>query len=662
MALLLFIFILRLMYLFHRRSQKRLSELDELKELREEYEEQLAIAKMKRREGERRNLEQRAKISLASSIIPLVDRMLHDVQRIEQHPDRSGEMLQYVKELTEQINEQNNVLTHWIQLRQGELSLHIETFALQDLFDIIAKGRRSFMLKGIELDVHPTEARVKADRVLTLFMLNTLADNARKFTDKGGRVTVSASESSEYVEIAVADTGHGMDADELAHVFDHKVAGGHGFGLQNCRGIIEKYRKTSQIFSVCKLDAESRKGQGSRFFFRLPKGVTARIVAFLLLMGGGSLPGCSQVSDSLLQRASSYADSAYYSNINGTYDRTLFFADSCCHYLNCYYLQHYPESADTLLPFGSSLTNIPEIQWLHNDVKVNFSILLSLRNESAVAALALHEWQLYHYNNRIYTLLFKELSADRTLDEYCRKMQKLQTDRTVAIVLLVLIALALVVAIVVQMMQALERKATRQQKQQTDLELLKDEIRRTEMELARLHVSNQVLENCLSALKHETMYYPSRIRQLVDAGNNEALPEVVEYYRELYGILSEQANKMMDGVKLHLSKLDYEIFGDENLIAYLFEILRKLARQKSLHIDYRTKDDNYVVCEVQMPDIPATDFMPTIQNISYLLCRQIVREHGEATGCRGCGIRSENTGYGSLVIITLPKYICKTSK
>ena len=656
-VLLLLVVVLRLLYVFHRRRQHRQERLDELTEQREELEEQVAMALMKKREGERRNLEQRAKVSLVNSITPFIDRMLHEVQRIEKQPEGNEERLQYVKELTEKINEQNQVLTQWIQLRQGELSLHIETFELQQLFDIIQKGQRSFTLKGINLEVIPTEARVKADRVLTLFMLNTLADNARKFTGSGGTVTITAKEEPDFVEISVADTGKGLDEEELSHIFDHKLTGGHGFGLQNCRGIIEKYKKTSQIFSVCKLAAESTKGVGSRFFFRLPKGIV-RILLLLLI----SSTAMAQNPDSFLQKASSYADSAYYSNINRAYARTLDFADSCCHYLNSYYLQQYPTATDTLQAFGSLATNIPEIAWLHKGVPVNFNILLGIRNESAVAALALHEWQLYYYNNRIYTLLFKEMSADRTLDDYCRKMQQSQSDRIVAIVLLVIMVLTLLVVIAIQMVQAMGRKAAREQEQQNELELIRDELRRIELEEARLHVSNQVLENCLSALKHETMYYPSRICQLIDAGNTTALPEVVMYYRELYGILSEQANRQVEGMKLHLSRLDHNILGDKTLIDYLFEILRKQARQKSLEIDYKQKDDSYVVCEVRMPGIPATDFLPAVDNLSYLLCRQIMREHGEDTGRRACGIRAEQTEYGSLIIITLPKYLCRTSK
>ena len=59
------------------------------------------------------------------------------------HPDDAGAVMEIMDrdKMTDTINEQNSVLTHWIQLRQGELSLHIETFALQDLFDMVARSR-----------------------------------------------------------------------------------------------------------------------------------------------------------------------------------------------------------------------------------------------------------------------------------------------------------------------------------------------------------------------------------------------------------------------------------------------------------------------------------------------------------------------------------------
>ena len=651
----------------------------ELQLREDELKEKLAMARLRVERGERLALEQRAKISLVNGITPLIDRILHETSRLDKQSadeQEKRERLQYISELTDNINEQNDVLTHWIQLRKGELSLHIETFPLQQLFDIVNMGRSSFGMKHITLEVVPTASSVKADKVLTLFMLNTLADNARKFTPEGGQVKISAQEKEQYVEITVSDTGIGMDEQQLSRLFsvkniDHAdaplqpAAGSqqkepsHGFGLLNCKGIIEKYRKTSSLFSVCMLSAESQVGKGSRFFFRLPKGVLRTMLLWVLF---ACIPvGMLADVTSLRSQASAYADSAYFSNINGTYERTLLFADSCRRSLNAFYRQHFPSGADTLLSLGDLSVIPPEIKWFHDSLKINFNILLTIRNESAVAALALHQWQLYQYNNRIYTQLFKEMSADATLDDYCRKMQHAQTNRQVAIILLVVLLLSILVAVAWQVMASMGRAARRQQELQERQELAADEIARVEMEEGALHVSNAVLDNCLSTLKHETMYYPSRIRQLVDANDEGSLAEVAAYYRELYGILSLQASRQTEHARLHLKPLDHDLLGDPVLIGYLFELLRKQSGEKKLDISYQAKDDKYVVCTVAMPQLKLTEqqasalFTPSTENIPYLLCRQIVRDHGEATNRRGCAIRAEIVNHQTQIIITLPR-------
>ena len=99
----------------------------ELEEQVEDINEQYALSKLHIEKNERRNLENRAKISLVNSIMPFIDRIIHEVKSLEEEqnaPDddkrsRSRERLQYICELTDKINEQNDVLTHWIQLRQG---------------------------------------------------------------------------------------------------------------------------------------------------------------------------------------------------------------------------------------------------------------------------------------------------------------------------------------------------------------------------------------------------------------------------------------------------------------------------------------------------------------------------------------------------------------
>ena len=670
------------LWLFNHMNRKHVRE-DIPDDLFEQRREELAVRRLRVENSERLNLEQRAKISLVNSVTPFIDRIIHEASRLEDSGNE--EKLDYIRELTDQISEYNDVLTYWIQLRQGDLSLHIESFRLQDLFDLLSKGHTSFQMKGVDLQIQPTEAVVKADKVLTLFMLNTLADNARKFTDKEGRVTVSASELADSVEIAVEDTGKGMTQEQLDHLFDskpiiddegnHKIQSSHGFGLLNCKGIIDKYRKVSQIFSVCSMAATSTLGKGSRISFRLPKGILRQIV-ILFAMCGLTTPASSQPASeqshlspltphsspltSHLSRASAYADSAYFSNLRGDFERTLVLADSCRYYLNAHYRSQHPRGRYLMRPMGNSSLMAPEIKWFHDGIRTDYHVILDIRNESAVAALALHQWQLYSYNNRIYTQLFKEMSADNTLGDYCRTMQQSQTNKTIAVILLVLLLVAIIPAYyLLYYRHRLYDRFLRERQRQTSLEMLDDEIRKAELEDGNLHISNAVLDNCLSALKHETMYYPPRIRQLLDANEVVSLAEVTAYYRELYGLLSQQAMRQVERTRLHLKPLEGGVLGDESLIRYLYEILRKQSGQKKLDLSYTPTGNHYVEVRVPMPGLqlsnPSDLFAPSKEHIPFLLCRQIVRDHGEATNYRGCGIRAEVVDGVTTIVITLPK-------
>lgn len=688
------------------------------------------------RDNKKRHLEQRAKVALVNSITPFIDRMIHEVDCLKHRDEPDSvkkDRYQYISELTAKINQYNEVLTRWIQMRQGTLNLRITSFALQPLFDIVQKGKMNFDMKGVELVVEPTEAVVKADRTLTLFMINTMADNARKFTPQGGRVMVSALIADAYVEICITDTGVGMDDKQLEHVFDRTYTGGHGFGLLNCKGIIEKYKKVSSIFSVCSIFAESELGKGSRFVFRLPRGIGGRLkslsvglVGLVGLMAMTCLPQQVIAQNTLrhqrgnapnhrlplnLQRADIFADSAYFSNINGEYERTLQYADSARSYLNRHYLSLHP-GGKVLMTASPSDVLPAELLWYQDSLPTNYYVILDLRNESAVAALALHKWDLYRSNNKVYTQLYREMGADSTLPAYVRTMQLSENSKTVAIVLLILLLLQLPLAyyllyyrhvltfrfavekvneinrillsdatdevklqrirqtwhkrgvrlhglnaqlgdVVDQIEQALQESMRRTAAETYDMEMTEDELHKAEYENGRLHVSCSVLDNCLSTLKHETMYYPSRIRQLVenDPSDVQSLHELVDYYKSLYTMLSAQA---MEQVELNVK-------NDKFLRQYLFDLLTSGAGIVEVRVE-DLPDSPYAVCRVEMQEVDYDEqlhhrlFTPLTHDMKYLLCRQIVREIGEVTNLRGCGISARSSAAGKLMIeIVLPK-------
>lgn len=714
-------------------KQRNAQYINDINEITEELDEEISIARLHLDDNKKRNLEQRAKVSLVNSITPFIDRMIHEVDKLAEDDESTPvevkqERYEYISELTDKINQYNTILTNWIQMRQGTLNLRIVSFPLQPLFDIVAKGKMSFQMKKIKLDVQSTAAKVKADRTLTLFMINTIADNARKFTPAGGKVTVSAEEHDKYVEIVIADTGKGMDEEQLAHVFDRTYTGGHGFGLLNCKGIIEKYKKVSSIFNICHIEAESEVGKGSVFRFRLPKGIGRMIVGVILLLTSSVTSFASQIHQHTLATgkvsreltlADAFADSAYYSNINGTYQRTLAFADSAIYYLNQHYLRQYPQGKN-LMVSSPKLSQAAELKWFADSVTTDYSIILDIRNESAVAALALHQWTLYDRNNKVYTKLFRERSTDNTLPEYVRTMQSSENSKTVAVILLFLLLLQLPIAyyllyyrhvvtyrfavdrirdinllllsdqsipeklkrireiwskksrhtranfrldeVVHEIEEELKRGLDLSNGKEADNQLLEDELRRVRFENDRLHVSNSVLDNCLSTLKHETMYYPSRIRQLIEASPDDvaSLKELVDYYKSIYLMLSAQAMEQVEtNLKCDAALKDY-------LFRLIQETVKDLAKAHGIAItqvkqEIKTVHTAYATCQFVFSGLRYDDslhhrlFTPLTVDMRFLVCRQIVREMGETTNLRGCGIQAKPSDDGFLVIeVVLP--------
>lgn len=715
--------------------------VEELNDRFETINEQLSLGKLGLERDKRRSLDNKAKAFLVNNVIPYIDRIINEAEKLKEQPDdvaMRDERKAYMAELTDTINEYNDVLTYWIQLQQGQLSLHIESFNINDVLSVLARSGMSFRLKGVSLDVVPLDAVVKADKILTLFMLNTLADNARKFTPKGGHVKVYAVKYDGYVEVSVSDTGSGLSPAELSGIFDHKVYNGHGFGLMNCKGIIEKYKKISHIFSVCGLFAESEKGKGSRFYFRLPFGMVRSVIMLLGIMfpwlnvmsqssGRNVADNKAAMSVYLLKMADAYADSAYYSNINGTYVRTLEFADSAISCLNKNYKLLYPDGKNYISAEYKSGGVPAELSWLHRNIKTNYDIIQDLRNESAVAALALHEWELYSYNNKIYTQLFKERSADKGLADYCVAMQDSKTNKTIAIIILIILFVAIVAAyyfmyyrhvlyfrfcvenieninrillsgisnedkldringvdisrypdvlkdIILKIKAALERSIDTDRTKSLDIELAEDELHRIKYEAEKLYISNNVIDNSLSTLKHETMYYPSRIRQLVDdtEGNVDAIREVATYYKELYSILCEQIRRQVENVKFECKPVslndivgkDCYVLGDRSLLVYLFEVLKKQCGYGPSDVSVNTDSGKYVVVSIvcrglKLEGRRGTDlFTPSTSNIPFLICRQIVRENAEQTNLHGCGIDVMDDGAGMVTIkVTLAKAV-----
>jgi signal transduction histidine kinase len=112
----------------------------------------------------------------------------------------------------------------------------------------------------------PLLARFDRGRIRQVLV--NLVDNAQRFTAPGGSVTVCAAPRGEQVLVSVRDTGTGIRAVDLPHVFERSWQAstndrrGVGLGLYICKGIVEAHGGRIWV--------SSEVGCGSEFFFTLP--------------------------------------------------------------------------------------------------------------------------------------------------------------------------------------------------------------------------------------------------------------------------------------------------------------------------------------------------------------------------------------------------------
>lgn len=148
-------------------------------------------------------------------------------------------------------------------------SLERDTVALREL---VEEGVREFagLFEGSEvrLETRLEPATAWVDRVRVGQVLANLLSNALKFSPAGGMVRVELRSDDAWAVIRVSDSGPGIPADELPHVFDRFFRGrtarpsGSGIGLTVVAELVQAQGGTVEVASAV--------GQGASFTVRLP--------------------------------------------------------------------------------------------------------------------------------------------------------------------------------------------------------------------------------------------------------------------------------------------------------------------------------------------------------------------------------------------------------
>ena len=684
-------------------ARQRLQALQQENEERlEEGREECQVMQQRILQQQQRHIFGRTKLSVVYAIIPYLDRVTHEVRSLGENDEHAAEHLSYIQELCAGMIAINDRLTSWIQMQQGRLSLQVTRFPLSDVLQVISMQQSAFAQQQLSLEVPETTLQVKADKPLTLFMVNTLVDNARKFTPEGGSVSVALDATDDYVEVSVRDTGIGLSPEDVQTLNDSKVydpsrlgttnvGKGFGFGIMNCKGLIGSYRKLSSLFGVCDFGVESRLGKGSRFWFRLPRVLSLLFLAMSLNLSAQAVP----------QHYDELYDSTYTANLQGRYAEAYRFSEQAIRMMG--------EPVDTLL-------------------------LVRLYNEQAIAAQALGWWDAYRRSNAECVRLHRLRSIDGSLASDCQRLEKMTGDSRVLyvlIVLLLIVSLALFYMVVLRhrlrhraslddlyqrltamlrsfpenaammdselqdVIHSLEQPQLRQpvqdlqqmlssqlaQLQETEaaLQEAEERIQRQRFEHDRLYVMNQILDNSLSTIKHETMYFPSRIKQMaVEGGCWSSLLDLVTYYRHIYMLLYEQAQRQTDQSPLRLQPIavsdlfayasqrhkiecqptDAWVRGDEMLLQMFLDQLLSVVPANARLSDESHDNMDYIVCNIEGQTLTSQQlselFSPQTERMEYLVMRQIVREHDAACGHPGLRLVAENTERGYRIICSLP--------
>jgi len=159
--------------------------------------------------------------------------------------------------------------TGQVVLQKQPLDLVDLAAAITDQFQIPAEGAEV----TLSFQAACFRCQGEFDRIQIERMLSNLLSNAIKFTPAGGRIDVTVDRVADEAEIQVTDTGQGIPAEHLPHIFDrfYRVRGpseqaspekGLGLGLSFVAWIVRAHGGT--------VDVSSRPGEGTTFRIRLP--------------------------------------------------------------------------------------------------------------------------------------------------------------------------------------------------------------------------------------------------------------------------------------------------------------------------------------------------------------------------------------------------------
>ncbi len=186
-------------------------------------------------------------------------------------PEQKEKYLSIILKSTDRLKKLVADLFQLSQLEARQVSPQLENFAIAELInDLMAKYQLIASEKNISLktEIESANVLVNADLALMERVMNNLIDNALRHTPEKGAVDIVLETSGSNVKVSVSNTGEGIPADEIEHIFDRYFttsktsSEGTGLGLAIVKNILEIHNTVIRVNSKIK--------EKTTFFFHLP--------------------------------------------------------------------------------------------------------------------------------------------------------------------------------------------------------------------------------------------------------------------------------------------------------------------------------------------------------------------------------------------------------
>ena len=191
-----------------------------------------------------------------------------DANLIARSRDMMDRQLSHMVRLIDDLLDISRISRNKMELRRSQVLL---ADVIRSAVEI---ARPALEMAGHELKVSlpPEPVLLDADLTRLAQVFGNLLNNSAKYTEKGGRIWLTAEREGGQVAVAVRDTGIGIPAAALPRIFDmfsqvdrsiERSAGGLGIGLALVKGLVEMHGGTVEA-------ASPGEGRGSTFTVRLP--------------------------------------------------------------------------------------------------------------------------------------------------------------------------------------------------------------------------------------------------------------------------------------------------------------------------------------------------------------------------------------------------------